>query len=206
MSSEKQLAANRRNAQKSTGPTSVAGKAASSMNALKTGAHAKSAVIKGENAAGFQQLIDEYYAHYQPQTPIQRAVLDDLINTEWLLRRLTVAEAQMWNHQMEASWSRGEDHYPIGKAASNNHKAHAAMQRRLDSTRRARARAIESLRDLARNPIPLPQPQPAAAPGPATLEPPTTSTPIGFVPSTSPAPTMSHSPLQGRIKNCLTSS
>jgi hypothetical protein len=36
MSTLRQIEANRRNAQKSTGPTSVTGKAASSMNALKT--------------------------------------------------------------------------------------------------------------------------------------------------------------------------
>jgi hypothetical protein len=35
MSTLRQIEANRRNAQKSTGPTSVTGKAASSMNALK---------------------------------------------------------------------------------------------------------------------------------------------------------------------------
>jgi hypothetical protein len=36
MATLRQIEANRRNAQKSTGPTSVAGKAASSMNALKS--------------------------------------------------------------------------------------------------------------------------------------------------------------------------
>jgi hypothetical protein len=35
MASQRQIEANRRNAQKSTGPTSVTGKATSSMNALK---------------------------------------------------------------------------------------------------------------------------------------------------------------------------
>ena len=42
MASQKQLAANRLNAQKSTGPRSVEGKAHSSMNALKTGIDAAS--------------------------------------------------------------------------------------------------------------------------------------------------------------------
>jgi hypothetical protein len=36
MATIRQIEANRRNAKKSTGPTSVAGKAASSMNALKS--------------------------------------------------------------------------------------------------------------------------------------------------------------------------
>ena len=186
MPSLKQLEANRRNALKSTGPTSPEGKAASRMNALKTGIHAKSCVVKGESAEDFQNLIDEYYAHYQPSTPAQRAVLDDLINTEWQLRRLTQAEAQMWNHQMEESWTTAK--YPTGKVAAQNYKSHDALQRRLDSTRRARARAIDSLRDLVRNPIPLAPPQPEAPPEPVTPESQVTCNQNGFVPPVSPVP------------------
>jgi hypothetical protein len=44
MATEKQRAANRRNAQKSTGPRSVEGKAVSSQNALKSSIDAKSQV------------------------------------------------------------------------------------------------------------------------------------------------------------------
>ena len=58
MSTLRQIEANRRNAQKSTGPTSVTGKAASSMNALKTGINAKSFVLPYENVADLQQLIE----------------------------------------------------------------------------------------------------------------------------------------------------
>ena len=42
MATRKQIAANRRNSQESTGPRSDEGKARSSMNALKTGIDAKS--------------------------------------------------------------------------------------------------------------------------------------------------------------------
>ena len=66
MSTLRQIEANRRNAQKSTGPTSVAGKAVSSMNALKTGIHAKSLVLPTEKAADLDQLIDEYHQHHHP--------------------------------------------------------------------------------------------------------------------------------------------
>ena len=68
MSSQRQIEANRRNAQKSTGPTSVAGKAASSMNALKTGIHAELLVIYDEKAEDLQTLVDEYYAECAPVT------------------------------------------------------------------------------------------------------------------------------------------
>ena len=69
MATIKQIEANRRNAQKSTGPTSVTGKAASSMNALKSGIHAKSLLLPSEKLADLEQLIEEYYNHHNPTTP-----------------------------------------------------------------------------------------------------------------------------------------
>jgi len=210
MPSEKQLAANRRNAQKSTGPTSVAGKAASSMNALKTGLHAQSVIIPGENAADLKQLTSEYYAHYQPATPQARGLVDDLIRCEWTLRRLDTSEASLWNYQNDQSFRPVPDAHRQGKVVAQNAKTFGLIQRRIDATRRGRDRALGQLRELARHPEPVPAPRPIATTDPATPEPPITSTPIGFVPSPSSAPSapaaMSYSPLQGRIKNCLTSS
>ena len=58
----------RSNAQISTGPTSVTGKAVSSMNSLKTGIHAKSLVLPSENLIGLEQLIEEFYRH-PPRPP-----------------------------------------------------------------------------------------------------------------------------------------
>ena len=161
MPSEKQIAANRRNALKSTGPTSVAGKVASSMNALKTGIHAKSVIIPGEKAVDLQQLIDEYYAHYQPDSPVARDLLDDLIRTAWTLRRLDTSEASLWNYQHDDSFRPVPKEHRQGKVVSQNMKTLAALQRRLDSTRRGRDRALKLLREHSTNPIPVPAPVPA---------------------------------------------
>ena len=185
MSTSKQLDANRRNAQKSTGPKTPAGKAASCMNALKTGIHAKSAIIKGEKAEDLQDLIEEYYSHHQPDTPELRAIVDDLIVCEWEIRRITHCGAQMWNHQVEDSWEKAK--YPTGKVAANNHKSHLALQRRLDSTRRGRDRALKLLREHRTNPIPTPEPAPGPDPT-QTIVPPATSPEIGFVPPTPSEP------------------
>jgi hypothetical protein len=95
MSSQRQIEANRRNAQKSTGPTSVTGKAASSMNALKSGIHAKSLVLPSEKLADLDQLIADYYQRHNPATPEARFYLDEVIHCEWLLRRYRTAETQM---------------------------------------------------------------------------------------------------------------
>ena len=75
MSSQRQIEANRRNAQKSTGPTSATGKAVSSMNALKTGIHAKSLLLPSEKLADLEQLIDEWYQRHNPTTPEARSLV-----------------------------------------------------------------------------------------------------------------------------------
>ena len=79
MSTLRQIEANRRNARKSTGPASVTGKAVSSMNALKTGIHAKSLILPTEKLADLEELIEEYCRHHQPVSPEARLLVDDLI-------------------------------------------------------------------------------------------------------------------------------
>jgi hypothetical protein len=104
MSSQRQIEANRRNAQKSTGPTSVTGKAASSMNALKTGIYAQSLILPSENLADLEQLIDEWYQRYNPTTPEVRSLVDDLIYGEWIKRRLRAAETQIWAYDHQETY------------------------------------------------------------------------------------------------------
>src|SRR4051812_10200223 len=112
MSSLKQIEANRRNAARSTGPNTPAGRTASSGNSLRTGLYAKSQVIKGEDPAVFDALTADYYERFQPGAPDQRALLDTLISSEWLLRRLRRVEAEMWAHILDANtqYSRRSSH------------------------------------------------------------------------------------------------
>ena len=94
--SSKQLAANRRNAQKSTGPRSVEGKARSSQNALKTGLYAQAMIIGPEELTQFQELEAQFTAEYHPTTPTARSLVDQLIHCEWMLRRFRWLEQEVW--------------------------------------------------------------------------------------------------------------
>ena len=147
MSSLRQIEANRRNAQKSTGPTSVTGKAVSSMNALKTGIHAKSLVLPSEKLADLEQLIDEYYQSHNPTTPEARSLVDDLIYGEWLKRRLRAAETQIWAYDHQENY-RPDPKYPLGQTAANRGKAFAQLQWRIECTRRASRQALQDLQQL----------------------------------------------------------
>jgi len=96
MASQPQIDANRRNAQKSTGPVTATGRNISRFNALKTGIHAKSTVIPGESAEELDELIADYRQQYRPATPEQRFLVDTMVNAEWMLRRYRRVEAQLW--------------------------------------------------------------------------------------------------------------
>jgi hypothetical protein len=199
MSTPSQIEANRRNAQHSTGPTSVAGKAASSLNAFKTGIHAKSLVLPSEKRADLDQLIDQYFQRFHPASPEARLFVDDLIYCEWTLRRLRHAETQLYQFQNTNSYS-GAEKYPLGKAGSCNPNSFSKLQYRVDATRRAIHRALQALEKLPAEPAPAPPAEPGPpAPLPPSLNPSpqTTSPKIGFVPVTSistPAPTAPPAP------------
>ena len=199
MSTLRQIEANRRNAQKSTGPTSATGKAASSMNALKTGIYAKSLVLPSEKLADLEQLIDDYYRLHQPDSPEARLYLDEVIHCEWLLRRYRAAETQMWQYQAQSAYA-DEQKYPLGKSATSHSTPFSKLQYRVDATRRAYHRSLKALKELQAEanaaPAPLPAPEPLDLPS-LNHSPQTTSPQIGFVPATQSAtpPEASPTPL-----------
>jgi len=148
MATRKQIEANRRNARKSTGPVTAAGKAASSMNALKTGLHAKSLVLPTEKAADLELLTAEYYDQFHPESADLRDLVDEYITLVWQLRRLAVTEVALYKNDQDEFWQPETVKHPQGRIASNSYRAFAALQRRLDSTRRSRDRVRESIRQL----------------------------------------------------------
>jgi hypothetical protein len=90
MTSEKQIEANRRNAQKSTGPATDQGKRASSRNSLKFGIHIADIALYDdpESADDVQRILNEYIDFYQPTEPLQRDCLEELAICRVQARRL----------------------------------------------------------------------------------------------------------------------
>ena len=143
MATDKQIDANRRNAQHCTGPKSASGKATSSQNALKTGLHAKSDVIATESHEDYETLIAEYYACHQPATPEQRSLVDDLIRSEWLGRRYMAATAGIWNRDFLSM--KEQD---MGRAFMRNSQALSRAQRCITATQRNYAHTLKQLHAL----------------------------------------------------------
>ena len=86
MATEKQINANRKNAQKSIGPKTDEGKAAVSQNAVKHGLFAQS-VIKGENEAAYEAFHDKMVAEMKPVGPMEILLVERIVSLWWRLER-----------------------------------------------------------------------------------------------------------------------
>ena len=152
MATERQIEANRRNSQSSTGPRTPEGKSASRFNALKSGIDAQSLVIPGEDPAGLEALTDEYYARWLPANADECLLVDSLIHANWQLRRLRRVQAQLWQHELhEAAQSRFnplDDHGPLGDVYGRSLDKFTRLQRHLESTERSYHRASKELHRL----------------------------------------------------------
>ena len=147
MATPAQIAANRVNALKSTGPRSDEGKAASRFNALKHGMDAESLVIPGEDPEALAALSADYYARIQPDGPIERHYVDTMVNCDWLRRRLRRCEAQLYRALTEGD----ESESPLGSAWQRDAAGPNALQkifRQLSALDRNYAGALAELRRL----------------------------------------------------------
>jgi hypothetical protein len=89
------VATNRANAQHSTGPRTEAGKQRSSLNALRHGLTAQTAVLPTEDLATYQQHVQQFLDEYQPATPTETQLTHELANTAWRLNRIPLLEAEL---------------------------------------------------------------------------------------------------------------
>jgi len=95
--SEKRLAANRRNALKSTGPKTQQGKAVVSRNALKYGVLSEAVVVRGhalqESAREYEDLCREFHESLVPVGMLEEMLTGQIAATAWRLRRVRQAES-----------------------------------------------------------------------------------------------------------------
>ncbi|HZS53088.1 MAG TPA: hypothetical protein VFA65_01690 [Bryobacteraceae bacterium] len=88
MATENQIQANRENAQHSTGPSSEAGKAASSKNAVRHGLAGHAFVLlEWEHAEDFDRLQQSLRDEHQPTTPTEQILVEKMAQHYWLSQR-----------------------------------------------------------------------------------------------------------------------
>src|ERR1039457_4006753 len=96
MSSLKQIKANRRNALKSTGPTTPEGKERSRCDAVRHGLTAETVIAALEDATDYQAFEAAVIADYDVESAVERELVLRLASILWRLRRATGIETAIF--------------------------------------------------------------------------------------------------------------
>ena len=96
MSSLRQIEANRRNALKSTGPTTPEGKQHSRCNAVRHGLTAETVVGVVEDSKDYAAFEAAVMADYDAQSAVERELVLRLASVLWRLRRATGIETTLF--------------------------------------------------------------------------------------------------------------
>ena len=108
--SPKQLAANRNNARKSTGPQTAEGKAVAKMNALKNGILSVEVLVQAvhykESLRQFKAYRKRCWQSLAPVGPLEEALVDEIVTNRWRQRRILTAESGEIALSVEGGWWR----------------------------------------------------------------------------------------------------
>jgi hypothetical protein len=99
MTSGRQYGANRRNAFKSTGPRTEAGKQKSRCNAVRHGLTAETVICTLEDAEDYRAFEAAITADYDAQSAVERELVLRLASVLWRLRRATAMETGLFEIQ-----------------------------------------------------------------------------------------------------------
>jgi hypothetical protein len=101
MTSYRQIEANRRNALKSTGPNTEAGKQISRCNAVRHGLTAETVITALEDVKDYKTFEAAITADYDAQSAVERQLVLRLAGVLWRLRRATAMETGLFEIQGE---------------------------------------------------------------------------------------------------------
>jgi hypothetical protein len=96
MSSKRQIEANAKNAQLSTGPRTADGKARVASNALKHGLTGRQIVLPNESSEDFDSFRLGLLTNLSPNSELERALAERVAADLWRLRRVPVLEAALY--------------------------------------------------------------------------------------------------------------
>ena len=102
MSSLKQIEANRRNALKSTGPTTPEGKRRSRCNAVRHGLTAETVIAALEHPDDYQAFEAAVISDYDAESAVERELVLRLASVLWRLRRATGIETALFESVTDA--------------------------------------------------------------------------------------------------------
>ena len=170
MASLKQIAANQRNAQKSTGPKTEAGKNASKLNAIRHGLSSNLFLVEHEDAAEFEAFRDDFFTEHAPAGPTETFLVEQMIAAAWRIRRIHVTEAAFWDLKMAQTDETVDDRFenpPKSRYLAYAHEGRFGLNSTANNLARYESRlesafykALHELERLRREQPPVPQPAP----------------------------------------------
>ena len=98
MTTASRIAANRKNAQRSTGPKTTRGKARSSRNATRHGLTSKQVVLLDEDELEFARFSEDMAGELSPQGRLEELLAEVAIAKAWRLRRAFRMESSTVNY------------------------------------------------------------------------------------------------------------
>src|SRR5215217_176169 len=99
MTTYKQIEANRRNARRSTGPTTAEGKLRSRQNAVRHGLTAETVIGALEDAEDYKAFEAAVIGDYEAQSAVERELVLRLASLLWRIRRATTIETGLFEIQ-----------------------------------------------------------------------------------------------------------
>ena len=102
MTSLRQIEANRRNASKSTGPSTEEGKERSRRNAVRHGLTAETVIGSLEDAEDYKRFEEAVTADFHPETAVERELVLRLASLLWRLRRAASIETGLFQASTES--------------------------------------------------------------------------------------------------------
>ncbi len=173
MPTKSQIRANRRNAQKSTGPRTSEGKAAVSQNAVKHGLLNRQAIISSESQADFDLYREQMFAELAPTSPMESMLAERIVALSWRLKRTgriqnqtidalnadntssplsKLAQSLLFkNHdQSQAGPSTSAAHLPLGRMAIKDFANARVLDRLLMYERRIEHSLYKTILELQR--------------------------------------------------------
>ena len=118
---EAQINANRRNAQKSTGPRTAEGKAASSRNGLTHGLCAGKHILTDEDPEEFLLLLKDLHDRFRPVGQSEEKLVLRIAAGQWRLDRTLPMEAGIYRQRLEAVSAQD---YSLKQALVNQKRNH----------------------------------------------------------------------------------
>jgi len=141
---------------RSTGPRTPAGKQRSSLNALRHGLTAASAVLPSEDRAVYEDHRRRFFDEYRPATPTESQLVQELADTSWRLNRIPLLEAEVLARaaapvplDQEITFDIVDAHRLIANLAIQGQRLSRQFQKSLETLREIQAdRAERQRRDL----------------------------------------------------------